>query len=420
MNWGNFRLERFALVLIALGTGIVTMIRILNTGAPALPLKARQEIVARDRAFLEAAPPEAFVSSAVIQKLEPLSDGPVASNVTGDRCYGKACVAASLQTYCVAAASLPTCSPGGVGTIKCSTNSGADGGMAYVECDGASWRALGGGGSSSTDTCTGVGPCLIGYGGIYTDGGIGAVGAAGNITAGGTLTAQGNFVISGGLTVLTASANVLRNSAGTGLINMTAAGPIEVTSTGAFRITGTGSLLTVDNSSTAGTYLRSVGDVTASLPTCNAGIKGALETDTTLSCIKFCNGSAWSDCLTSAPAAINNYWSTTCFGVCGEDVNFQGGIRAQGTGSTARVVCSWGTAGSGGTTGVVLKIRNVTAGTTLCTCTVGACTIAASTPTECTCAGTYTSANIYSMQLDGTTDCAGNPSNIVCTAMVGP
>lgn len=124
--------------------------------------------------------------------------------------------------------------------------------------------------------------------------------------------------------------------------------------------------------------------------------------------------------LSTAAGAINNYWSSVCFGVCSEDTNMTGGIRAQGTGTTNRLLCSWGTAGTGGSTGVELNIFDVTAAGTLCTCNLGACTIAANTPTVCTCSGTYVNNNLYTMQLRGTTDCAVNPSNIVCTAMVGP
>lgn len=159
---------------------------------------------------------------------------------------------------------------------------------------------------------------------------------------------------------------------------------------------------------------------TASLETSAASTEGSIVWDTTADCVKQNNGSAWSACLSTAAGAINNYWSTTCFGTCSsEDTNFTGGIYSLG-GAVTRMTCSWGTAGTGGSTGVVVKVRNVTGGSDLCTCTVGACTIAANTPTACTCAGTFTAGSLYTMQLDATTDCAGNPANIVCTASVVP
>lgn len=177
-------------------------------------------------------------------------------------------------------------------------------------------------------------------------------------------------------------------------------------------------VLTTSGDITAATYLRTTGVALASFPTCNGGLAGAMEYDTTNSCVRVCNGSGWGSCLQPS-SFINNYWSSVCFGACSEDVNFTGGIRSQG-GSMTRMVCAWGTTGSGGSTGVEVNVYDVTAAGAICSCVVGACNIAANTPTVCTCSGTYVSGNIYTMQLRGTTDCAVNPQNIVCTASVAP
>ena len=50
---GRVSLERIAVVLLALGSSIALFVKVLNQGAPTLPLKVRQQIVERDRAFLE-------------------------------------------------------------------------------------------------------------------------------------------------------------------------------------------------------------------------------------------------------------------------------------------------------------------------------------------------------------------------------
>jgi hypothetical protein len=69
---------------------------------------------------------------------------------------------------------------------------------------------------------------------------------------------------------------------------------------------------------------------------------------------------------------------------------------------------------------VLCWVRNVTGSSDLCSCTVGACTIAANTPTACTCSGTFTAASLYTMRLSSSTDCGANPQNIICTASVIP
>jgi hypothetical protein len=397
--------ERVALYALAFGFAVTVFLRVLDKGAPVLPmktvvpLKTRLEVVERDRAFLEAAPASSI--NAV--------EGPGVRDVVGDKCTGKDCQVNSITTYNgLTLAQLPTCNASTRAMTRWATTGGADGGGTNVECNGSSWVAVGNAaGASSADTCTGP-SCAIGAVGISTDGGILSLGGGFGVS-----------VPSGTYVCLDYPTCNVRISSQTGnLVFTTTNGASKLAIDSASGRVSTNFGFTSAEDVTATTFLKSIGVASGSLPTCNAGAAGSLEYDTTLTCFRICNGTAWSVCVQPA-SYINNYWSTTCFGVCGEDVNMQGGIRSLG-GTTNRVVCSWGTAGTGGSTGVVVKIRDVTAASNLCTCTIGACTIAAGTPTVCTCTATYTLNNIVSMQLDGTTDCAGNPSNIVCTAMVLP
>lgn len=180
------------------------------------------------------------------------------------------------------------------------------------------------------------------------------------------------------------------------------------------------SVLTTTADITSASYLRSQGVAFASFPTCNGGVAGAILYDTTNSCEKICNGTAWSVCVQPS-SYINNYWSAMCIGApCTEVASFTGGIYSLG-GSVTRATCSWATIGvAGGSNTVVVKIRNTTAGSDLCSCTLGACNIAINTPTSCTCSGTFTSGSLYTWQLDAATDCATIPGNIICTASVVP
>lgn len=110
----------------------------------------------------------------------------------------------------------------------------------------------------------------------------------------------------------------------------------------------------------------------------------------------------------------NAYFGATCFGVCGEDVNFTGSTYAN-TGTIKGIACSWATAGTG--TGTVkVRVWNVSNGTELCTCELGACT--STDAKSCGCAGTLTDGAIYTIQLKSTTDCDVNPTNIVCNVSV--
>lgn len=268
--------------------------------------------------------------------------------------------------------------------------------------------------------CAGAGKsgalCLSGAapGGVLTvDAGVtfttGVV-SIGTAAGGSVFTIGGSTVIRGG-----AGYSTMNDSTGTTLAYSTGTVLLQDNVTNAFTgpVTGTSTL-------TATTYLRTIGVATGSLPTCNAGTAGALEYDTTETCVKYCNGTAWSICPLTTAAAINYQWSNVCFGICSEDVNFTGGMRTTGAGAVDTIVCAWGTAAVGAGN-VVVKIRNITAAADVCTCAVIDCAVAANTPTACACSGTFLNGNVYSMQLTSGTTCATtNPANIVCTARIAP
>ena len=226
-------------------------------------------------------------------------------------------------------------------------------------------------------------------------------------------------------------------STNTGLGNLAACQGADLQSTtsgqfdvlgGVFALNSSGLYLTTPGilTGTTGTALNAyngglidlAGVATGSLPTCNGGAAGQQQYDTTTNTMKWCNGSSWQS-MSGTVTAVTSEWSSVCFSSpCStEAANFTGGSRiTTGTGTTqVATVCSWNVVGVGGSTGVVVRIRNVTDSTTLCTCTLGACTTAINTPLECNCSGTFVASKIYTVQLDSTTDCGTNPGQIVCT-----
>lgn len=165
-----------------------------------------------------------------------------------------------------------------------------------------------------------------------------------------------------------------------------------------------------------------VGVATGSLGTC-AGLAGAIQYDTTLSCLAMCNGSSWSCLPRAASAAVSATFSNTCFGDCAELAEFSGGLKAAGAHVVQNVACSWAAAGtaSGGTDAVVFEVRDQTAGSTLCTCTMAAdCTVASGVVQACDCSGTMTSGNLYEVRTASASNCGSMPDNIVCNVRYVP
>ena len=160
----------------------------------------------------------------------------------------------------------------------------------------------------------------------------------------------------------------------------------------------------------------------ASFPACAAGTLGRLLYDSTNDLWRYCGSdSVWHPMPRNTDAAQyyqSAQWSSVCFGTCStESSNFTGGYTPRGDTEKAvtRITCAWGTAGTGGTTGVVVRLYDVGGAAELCSCTLGACTTAANTNLTCSCAsGVLASSKNYAVQLKSTTDCTGNPSNIVC------
>jgi hypothetical protein len=164
------------------------------------------------------------------------------------------------------------------------------------------------------------------------------------------------------------------------------------------------------------------GTAYASFPTCNAGALGRFLFDSTNGLWRYCGSdSVWHPMPGNTDAATlyqSAQWASVCFGTCsGESTNFTGSYspRADTEKAVTRINCSWGTAGTGGSTGVVVRLYDTGGAAELCSCTLGACTTAANTPLSCSCAsGVLASSKTYAVQLKSTTDCTGNPSNIVC------
>lgn len=166
--------------------------------------------------------------------------------------------------------------------------------------------------------------------------------------------------------------------------------------------------------------LQTIGAATGALPACGSGGAGMLDYDQSLSREKICNGSSWQQILNTGDREFAGMLATgICPGVdaCPENTNFQGGsyfsIPSSATGITDAITCSW-TAGTGGTTGVVVQVYDVTSSAEVCHCTMAACT--ASGLNVCACIGALTHNHVFDLRLTSATDCSANPTNVVCTA----
>ncbi len=99
-----------------------------------------------------------------------------------------------------------------------------------------------------------------------------------------------------------------------------------------------------------------------------------------------------------------------------ETAHFLGPMNSTSRGGTmGNISCNWSVTGVGGTTGVVVKIRNATDSSDLCSCTLGACTTTALDPLVCACNTAFVAAKTYTVQLAAGTDCATNPSEVQCS-----
>ncbi len=159
------------------------------------------------------------------------------------------------------------------------------------------------------------------------------------------------------------------------------------------------------------------GVATGSLATCSGGTgAGGLAYDTTTSTFKWCNGSSWQTVGTGVTGTWGAPWLSRSVGSAAitEDDPFHGRYTPQVSTKTTVVNCSIETAGSGGSTGILVGIYDDTTDVLLCSCNIGSCSTDG-TAAACTCAGTMTADREYYVKLTTATDCATNPAIMYCT-----
>lgn len=166
------------------------------------------------------------------------------------------------------------------------------------------------------------------------------------------------------------------------------------------------------------TYFSSAGAALATGAVCPQ--VGALEYDTTGGCFKACNsGATWSGCLsTSTTTNVVPPWSSYCPKAnCTKAEtaadNFLIPYTPQVAVTPTKVSGNWGTAGTGGTTGVVIAIFDFTGASELCSVVLGPCTTTAGTPINANSGcPVMTAGHLYIARLKSTTDCATIPGLI--------
>lgn len=113
-----------------------------------------------------------------------------------------------------------------------------------------------------------------------------------------------------------------------------------------------------------------------------------------------------------------------CPGTCGNLANFIGAFNPKTVtaGEKIRnVTCEAGTAGTGGVAGFVVKVRDVTASSDLCSCTINISCAALNGPFTCDCnSGTLTAGHIYEPFVAASSDCSIYPSNVFCNVGLDP
>jgi len=206
---------------------------------------------------------------------------------------GGICRPAAVQTPCIATTAFPTCNASLKGRSQCNSTLSCD-----YYCNGTAWACGTGSGSSSTSPW------------YYDGGSIGNVPQGAQVQAGasGYVTDGGYWVNGGPAGYGSASVPSIGwggPSAPVGFFfdganfiwsNTGLRSPTYIFS-GIYLATdgyvSASSYVSAGGDITTATYLRSVGVATGSLPTCNAGQKGAIETDTTKSRAMFCDGAKY-------------------------------------------------------------------------------------------------------------------------------
>lgn len=177
-----------------------------------------------------------------------------------------------------------------------------------------------------------------------------------------------------------------------------------------------------DSTITALTYFGSTG---ASLTTGGAcPLLGAFEWDNVANCWKICNGGpVWSACVVTAGGLGNTVsWSFYCEKApctkaeTSADAFLMPMLSVSGT--VARVTCNARNPGVGGTN-INIAIFNFTDTTELCSCSLGACTMASGVPVNCACAGALVAGKMYLGRIKSTgTDCGTLPGLMGCSATI--
>lgn len=308
-----------------------------------------------------------------------------------------------------------------------------DGGIYTCPATGTKWAAIGsfGGGVSSLDAggeyCAGPGggtggACTAGSYAV-TDAGsalapalVGPGGGKGlYFTATGVCVANTGVLYNACFESQTLTLQGLPNQATIGAPQgiVVSAGSGYVSFVGPLRTTGTDTPILI----TEDVGLQSTGVAHASLTPPATAIAGTQQWDTTHQRLVVTDGGQWNHLalLEEVVTVVTPFFSGVCFGTCGEEpTGFVGSYSPSGAWTTSKLTCAWGTAGTGGTTGVVGRLYDETGATEACSCTLGACTTAASTGVACSCVATLSAAKVYRLELKSTTDCTINPSNIVC------
>lgn len=159
-----------------------------------------------------------------------------------------------------------------------------------------------------------------------------------------------------------------------------------------------------------------------SFPTCNGTTRVGATVGGTDGQLYVCTGAGGWKATSIDLTAPTVFWSSMdAWGsgeAAAEGANFIGPYVAKGIVPTPRIFalsCSWGVVGTGGATGIVAEIYDVTAAASVCTCNLGACTTAIRTPKDCSCTNTPSGANhSFAVRFTTATDCTVNPGRVLC------
>jgi hypothetical protein len=174
----------------------------------------------------------------------------------------------------------------------------------------------------------------------------------------------------------------------------------------------TGSIWTTSVSSTNG-YNASL--AFGAFPACGGVTVGRLLYDSTNAVWRWCDGSSWKAIASEVDVPKPAQFAGVCFGVCSEDTYFTGAYQPASQEKVSKVTCSWRVPGTGGSTGVVVRVVDVDTPDVVCECTLGACNTAANQPLSCNCSGNIVDKR-FTFRLSTATDCVTNPTDIVCNA----